>query len=98
MEQAARVAVAKHRKRTFKEKQAMRALILTAAVLGLLANANAAQAGLSSTPREVASADTASLPETNRPDHVRTGGHAHHPRRVGGPIGAIGSAIGGLFR
>lgn len=76
----------------------MRALILTAAVLGLLANANAAQAGLSSTPREMASADTAPPPEINRPDHVRTGGRAHHGHRIGGPIGAIGHAIGGIFR
>jgi len=76
----------------------MRALILTAAVLGLLASANAAQAGLSSKPRETASADTASLPETSRPGHVRTGGRAHHRRRIGGPIGAIGHAIGGIFR
>jgi peptidoglycan hydrolase-like protein with peptidoglycan-binding domain len=40
----------------------MRALILTAAVLGVLASANPAQAGLSTTPREVsASVDTATV-------------------------------------
>ena len=77
----------------------MRALILAAAVLGVLANANAAQAGLSTTPREaVASADPTSSPETNRPNRVRTERRAHRPRGIGGPIGAIGGAIGGIFR
>jgi hypothetical protein len=95
MEQAARITVAKHRTQ---EKQAMRALILTGAVLAVLANANAAQAGLSTTPREaVASADTATPPETNRPEHARTERRAHRPRGIGGPIGAIGGAIGGIF-
>jgi len=97
MEQAARITVAKHRTQ---EKEAMRALILTVAVLAVLANANAAQAGLSTTPREaVASADPTSPPETNPSEHVRTERRAHHPRPrgIGGPIGAIGGAIGGLF-
>ena len=77
----------------------MRALILTVAVLGALASANVAQAGLSATPREaVASADPTSPPETNRPNRVRTERRAHHPRGIGGPIGAIGGAIGGIFR
>jgi peptidoglycan hydrolase-like protein with peptidoglycan-binding domain len=31
-------------------------------------------------------------------DHHRNGGRAHRPRGIGGPIGAIGGAIGGLFR
>jgi hypothetical protein len=96
VEQAARITVAKHRSQ---EKQAMRALILAVAVLGMLANANAAQAGLSTTPREaVASADPTSPPETNRPNRVRTERRAHRPRGIGGPIGAIGGAIGGIFR
>jgi hypothetical protein len=30
-------------------------------------------------------------------DHHRRGGRAHHRRGIGGPIGAIGGAIGGLF-
>jgi hypothetical protein len=95
-EQAAWITVAKHRTQ---EKQAMRALILTVAALAVLANANAAQAGLSTTPREtVASADPTSPPETNRPNRVRTERRAHHPRGIGGPIGAIGGAIGGIFR
>jgi hypothetical protein len=98
MEQAAPITVAKHRSQ---EKQAMRALILAAAVfavLAVLANANTAQAGLSTAPREaVASADTATPAESNRPEHARTERRAHHPRRIGGPIGAIGGAIGGLF-
>ena len=77
----------------------MRALILTVAALAVLANANAAQAGLSTTPREaVASADPTSPPETNRPNRVRTERRAHRPRGIGGPIGAIGGAIGGIFR
>jgi peptidoglycan hydrolase-like protein with peptidoglycan-binding domain len=28
----------------------------------------------------------------------RRGGRVHHSRGIGGPIGAIGSAVGGLFR
>ena len=78
----------------------MRALILAMAVLGVLANADAAKAGMSTTPREaLASVDTAPPTETNHPDRHRTEGRAnHHPRGIGGPIGAIGGAIGGLFR
>jgi hypothetical protein len=77
----------------------MRALILTMAFLGVLASVNAAKAGLSATPREaLASADTAPLAETNHPDRHRTEGRTHHSRGIGGPIGAIGGAIGGLFR
>jgi hypothetical protein len=76
----------------------MRALILAVAVLGVLANADAAKAGLSTSPHQaLASVDTT---ETNHPDRHRTEGraHHHHPRGIGGPIGAIGGAIGGLFR
>ena len=156
----------------------MRALILATAILGILASANAAKAGLSTTPREVASVDTASIPdeatqetedqigltrttrrqaqrrlarlgfgtkvngkfdestraaiarwqeEHNCPetgvlnaaqhtalleesgsrtevgksddqDRRRGGGRGHRSRGIGGPIGAIGGAIGGLFR
>jgi peptidoglycan hydrolase-like protein with peptidoglycan-binding domain len=155
----------------------MRALILAATILGILASANAAKAGLSTTPREVASADTATVPDeatqetegqigltriTRREvqrlltrlgfdtradgrfeestraaitrwqeehDYPKTGflntaqhaalleeggaaieagksddqdrhrnGGRHRPRGIGGPIGAIGGAIGGLFR
>jgi peptidoglycan hydrolase-like protein with peptidoglycan-binding domain len=156
----------------------MRALILAAAVLGVLASANPAQAGLSTTPREVsASVDTATVPdeatqetedqigltkatrrevqrrlgklgfetkvngkfddstrasitrwqeehdypktgylntaqhsallnesvaatETGKSDDDhpdRRGVRAHHSRSVGGPIGAIGGLMGGLF-
>jgi peptidoglycan hydrolase-like protein with peptidoglycan-binding domain len=39
----------------------MRALILAATILGILSGANAAKAGLSTTPREVASVDTATV-------------------------------------
>ncbi len=39
----------------------MRALILAATILGILASANAAKAGLSTTPRELASVDTATV-------------------------------------
>jgi hypothetical protein len=77
----------------------MRALILAVTALGVLASANSAKAGLSATPREASvSVDTTTPPETNRRDHVRTEGRAHHARGIGGPIGAIGGAIGGLFR
>ena len=152
----------------------MRALILAATILGILAGANAAKAGLSTTPREVASVDTATVSdeatqetedqigltrttrrETQRRlaklgfgtkvngkfdestraaiarwqeehgypktgflnteqntalldegiaasksdrEDPRRGGRIHHSRGIGGPIGAIGSAVGGLFR
>jgi hypothetical protein len=33
-----------------------------------------------------------------REDHHRHGGRAHRRHGIGGPIGAIGGAIGGLFR
>jgi hypothetical protein len=32
------------------------------------------------------------------PDHHHSRGHAHRHRGIGGPIGAVGGAIGGLFR
>jgi peptidoglycan hydrolase-like protein with peptidoglycan-binding domain len=41
----------------------MRALILAATILGILAGADAAKAGPSTTPREVASVDTATVPD-----------------------------------
>lgn len=41
----------------------MRALILGLSVLAIVASANTARAGLSTTPRDVASIDTASLPD-----------------------------------
>jgi Putative peptidoglycan binding domain len=155
----------------------MRVLILAATILGILVSANAAEAGLSAAPRELASLDTATVsdeatqetedqigltkitrrevqrrltalgygtringkfeeptraaiarwqeergyPKTgflntaqhmalleesgsamqasklDHQDHHRSGGSAHRPRGIGGPIGAIGGAIGGLF-
>jgi peptidoglycan hydrolase-like protein with peptidoglycan-binding domain len=154
----------------------MRALILAATILGILASANAAEAGLSTAPRELASLDTATVsdeatqetedqigltrrtryevqrrlttlgfgtrvdgkfedstraaiarwqeergyPKTgflntaqhtalleessatedgksDYQDHHRNGSRAHRPHGIGGPIGAIGGAIGGLF-
>jgi peptidoglycan hydrolase-like protein with peptidoglycan-binding domain len=155
----------------------MRVLILAAAILGILASANAAKAGLSAAPRELVSLDMATVsdeatqetedqigltritrrevqrrltalgfgtringkfeeptraaitrwqeergyPKTgflntaqhmalleesgsamqasklDYQDHHRNGGGAHRPRGIGGPIGAIGGAIGGLF-
>jgi hypothetical protein len=99
LEQVIRTAVAKHRKRiSSQEKQAMRALMLAATVLAILVNANAAKAGLSTNVREAsASADTVTPSETNHPSRVRTEGRTHRLRGIGGPIGAIGGAIGGLF-
>jgi peptidoglycan hydrolase-like protein with peptidoglycan-binding domain len=156
----------------------MRALILAAIILGILASGNAAKAGLSTAPRELASLDLATVsdeatqetedqigltritrrevqrrlttlgfdtrvngkfeestraaitswqeqrgyPKTgflntaqhaalleesgsameagksDYQDHHRNGGRAHRPRGIGGPVGAIGGAIGGLFR
>jgi peptidoglycan hydrolase-like protein with peptidoglycan-binding domain len=155
----------------------MRALILAATILGILASANAVKAGLSTAPRELVSFDTATVsdeatletegqigltritrrevqrrlttlgfdtkvngkfeestraaimrwqeergyPKTgflntaqhtalleesgsamesgiSDQDHHRNEARAHRPRGIGGPIGAIGGAIGGLFR
>jgi peptidoglycan hydrolase-like protein with peptidoglycan-binding domain len=153
----------------------MRALILGLSVLAIVAGANDARAGLSTTPREVASIDTATLPdeasqetedqigltkatrrevqrrlarlgfdtrvngkfdgstraaitrwqeehgypktgflnaaqhtalldesgaaiEASKSDHQDRHRGGSHARGVGGPIGAIGGAIGGLFR
>jgi peptidoglycan hydrolase-like protein with peptidoglycan-binding domain len=156
----------------------MRGLILAATILGILASADAAKAGPSTTPRELVSVDMATVsdeateetedqlgltrtarrevqrrlttlgfdtrangrfeestraaisrwqeergyPKTgflntvqhmalleesgsameagksDDQDHHRNGGRAHRPRGIGGPIGAIGGAIGGLFR
>jgi peptidoglycan hydrolase-like protein with peptidoglycan-binding domain len=151
----------------------MRALILAATILGILASANGAKAGLSTAPRELASLDTATVSDEatqetedqigltrrtryevqrrltmlgfdTRADgkfeestraaiarwqedrgYPKTGflntaqhtalleesdtamedgksdnhhrGRAHRPHGIGGPIGAIGGAIGGLF-
>jgi peptidoglycan hydrolase-like protein with peptidoglycan-binding domain len=153
----------------------MRALILAVTILGILASANAAKAGMSTTPRELAALDTATVSdgatletedqigltrttrrevqrrltalgfatringkfedstraaitrwqeergypktgflntaqhtalleesgsamEAGKSDDHRNVGHAHRPHGIGGPIGAIGGAIGGLFR
>jgi hypothetical protein len=77
----------------------MRALILGLSVLAIVASADVARAGLSTAPRQVASIDTATVPDKSDPqDRHRGGGRAHHARGIGGPIGAIGGAIGGLFR
>jgi hypothetical protein len=81
----------------------MRALILGLSVLAIVASTNAARAGLSKAPREVASIDTSAVPDAKSDtrseyrDHRRSRGHARHRRGIGGPIGAIGGAIGGLF-
>jgi peptidoglycan hydrolase-like protein with peptidoglycan-binding domain len=156
----------------------MRGLILAATILGILASADAAKAGPSTTPRELVSVDMATVSDeatqetedqlgltrtarrevqrrlttlgfdtrangrfeestraaisrwqeergylktgflntvqhmalleesgsameagkSDDQDHHRNGGRAHRPRGIGGPIGAIGGAIGGLFR
>jgi hypothetical protein len=149
----------------------MRALILAATILAILVGSHATKAGPSSSPRELASLDTAAVsdeatqeaedqigltkkarrqiqrrlsalgfhtkvsgkfeestrgaiagwqedrgyPKTGflntaqhaalleesspiKEEHHRHGRHAHRRRGIGGPIGAIGGAIGGLFR
>ena len=155
----------------------MRALIVGLSVLAIVAGANTARAGLSTTPREVASVDPSSLPDeasqqaedqigltratrrevqrrltrlgfdtrvngkfdkstraaisrwqeehgypktgfldisqhtalldesgaaieaakSDHQDRHRGGGRSRHARGIGGPIGAIGGAIGGLL-
>lgn len=77
----------------------MRALILGFSALAIVASTNVARAGLSTAPRQVASIDTATVPDKpDRQDSHRGGGRAHHARGVGGPIGFIGGALGGMFR
>jgi hypothetical protein len=82
----------------------MRALILGLSILAIVASANAARAGLSKAPREVASIDTSAAPDAKSDNRSvyqnrhRSRGHARHRHGIGGPIGAIGGAIGGLFR
>jgi peptidoglycan hydrolase-like protein with peptidoglycan-binding domain len=42
--------------------------------------------------------ESAAAGKSDRQESHRGGGRAHHSRGIGGPIGAIGSAVGGLFR
>jgi hypothetical protein len=76
----------------------MRALILGLSVLAIVASVNTATAGLSSSPRQVASVDTAAAPDKPERQGRHRGSHARHGRGIGGPIGMIGGAIGGLLR
>jgi hypothetical protein len=71
----------------------MRALIILS-LMAIVFGSRVCEAGMSVAPREV-SAPTASHTSAA---HHRGRGHVHHARRVGGPIAAIGGAIGGLFR
>ena len=77
----------------------MRAFLLGLSVFVVVVSPHAAEAGLSTAPREMtASADTVPVTSQATVDRHRGGGHVHHARGIGGPIGAIGGAIGGLFR
>jgi len=42
--------------------------------------------------------ESASTTETGKSDHRHGGSRVRHSRSVGGPLGVIGSAVGGLFR
>lgn len=75
----------------------MRALIVLS-LMAIIFGSRVCEAGMSAAPREV-SAPTASHATAA---HHRDRGRVHHARGIGGPIaaigGAIGSTIGGLFR
>ena len=71
----------------------MRALIVLS-LMAIVFGSGACEAGMSDTPREV-SAPTARHATAA---HHRSRGRVHHARGIGGPIAAIGGAIGGLFR
>ena len=74
----------------------MRALIVMS-VMAIIFSSTACEAGMSTGPHKVA----ASAPAARHASHHR--GRAHYARRgIGGPIAAVGNAIGstvgGLFR
>jgi hypothetical protein len=76
----------------------MRALIVLS-LMAIVFSSTACEAGMSAGPHKVAAATPASHATT---DH-RRGGRVHHARRgIGGPIAAVGGAIGhtlgGIFR
>jgi len=52
---------------------------------------------LNATQHEALLSESAAATEAGRSDHRRGGGRAHRSRGVGGPLGVIGSAVGGLF-
>ena len=71
----------------------MRALIVLS-LMAIMFGSRVCEAGMSAAPREV-SAPTVRHATV---EHHRGRGRVHHARGVGGPIAAIGGAIGGLFR
>ena len=68
------------------------ALLLLAIVFG----SRDCEAGMSTAPREMSVSPPAARHASLA--HPRGGGRVHHARGIGGPIAAIGGAIGGLFR
>ena len=90
----------------------MRVLILATSVLVILAGADTAMAGPSTAKRDLsASVEPATVSTTQEseqqaaPDktarrgvqrQARHRGGAHH-RRIGGPVGLVGSMVAGLF-
>jgi hypothetical protein len=75
----------------------MRALIILS-LIALVFGSGVAEAGMTTAPREM----SASAHNAPTDDHATVSrhrrGHVHHARRgIGGPIAAIGGAIGGLF-
>ena len=77
----------------------MRALVVLS-LMAIIFGSNACEAGMSTGPHKVAASAPAASHATG---HHRGHGRVHHARRgIGGPIAAIGGAIGhtvgGLFR
>jgi hypothetical protein len=77
----------------------MRALIVLS-LMAIVFGSTACEAGMSTGPHKVSAAPAASHPVASH--HHRGGGRVRHARGIGGPIaavgGAIGSTIGGIFR
>ena len=76
----------------------MRALIVLS-VIAIVFGSTVAEAGMSTAPRDT-SATAYNAPKASQATVSRhRGGRVHHARRgIGGPIAAIGGAIGGIFR
>jgi hypothetical protein len=79
----------------------MRALIVVLSLMAIVFGSSACQAGMSTGPHDTTVRTTTTRHATA--SHRRERGRVHHARRrIGGPIAAVGNAIGstigGIFR
>jgi hypothetical protein len=76
----------------------MRALMVLS-LIAIVLGPGVAEAGMSTAPRETSESAYNAPTATHATASRHRGRHVHHARRgIGGPIAAIGGAIGGLFR